>query len=334
MAHDYSPTPTLFTACPCPDDLDPRTVASVNAGLEALSDGVAYLNQKISAIVPVADLTALANILAPTDGQAQLVRNFGVYVFTHPSSYGTALNSDDVLASDATPGAWRRAGRTRRLLERSIVLRDYDAAYDPSPIVDATNTGLVTRDYGATFYPEARFYGQSGGGYPAIVLHQVAQVVSGGIVMQLSPGGATSKTYGLQWCVDDVLSQGATIFGAKFGVQPATGRGSFPSALLFSCGLFRCPRYPGSASTPSLTPLSSSYTGGFFQDTSASVADYETPHQLVYGANQNNVVDLESYTYYAQFWNEAGSGFTLPNNVVMNVTVIVSDYTEETPGGD
>ena len=43
--------------------------------------------------------------------------------------------------------------------------------------------------------------------------------------------------------------------------------------------------------------------------------------------NQNNVVDLAAYTYYAQVWNEAGTN-SLANNGILNVTVAMDDFTD------
>lgn len=53
--------------------------------------------------------------------------------------------------------------------------------------------------------------------------------------------------------------------------------------------------------------LQSGGTNGWSVDSSASVAAYETPHDLVFTANQNNVVDHSTYIYALGYIHEGGS---------------------------
>lgn len=328
MPTPYTPTPTILTTVTAlPDDGDLRNVASVNGPMKQLADGIAFVNALAAFSTALPNFTTLTAITTPIDGMARIVRGYGVYVFDASYVYST-FPPYTLVPDDATPGKWVRAGNMRRFHERSVALQSY-----------LTTSCFYTGGTGSTLdgptIAKSAFFSHTtrlglqesdkSVSYADLILF-----VNGGLKMNISTSTPATAlgTYGVQWCLDRVLSDGATIVGVNFGIWPNTGRLALPTQP-FGAGVFRCPTAPGSALTPILTSLNS---GGDFTYDPHVLVDYEAFHQLAVTCNQNNVVDLNKYTYYAQFWNEAGALNTLAGNTIANVTVAMNNYSDAVLG--
>jgi len=328
MGSPYAGADVFATDAVFPDDTDPPTASAFDVPLQTAFDRTIWLKNRIDALVPLDNLAALAAITTPTDKMVRLVQKFGWYVFrgtgSSPFTAPTALTPYAITPTDATPGRWVRAGYHRRFRQRAVTLSNCLLGTQ-----FFTVDGGVARAKNVSFQSGNKTYVWSSG---ALQTFNWWEMINGTIRLVQAPPGATALTYGLQWCLDEVLSTpqivGAdlgTILGVQFGFAPATGRGALPTVGQAAIGVFRTPRDPGSTSWGTLTSLSAA--GDFTEVGAASVADYELVQQVPIVCNQNNVVDLAAYTYYAQVWNEAGTN-SLANNGILNVTVAMDDFTD------
>lgn len=287
-----------------PDDSDPPTAAAINIGLEALGDRTAWLKTHIDANnafrTPLANFAALKAVAAPTDKLGRFVEGYGAYFFDTSSVLAEVLPWV-VSPADATPGRWIRAGNRVRNGRRLL-----SAAADFQTTLSSNQTA---RSKTADFVPTAR----------DSVHRNFAVVRSGGIFMPFASDntGGLGYTFGFQWCIDRVLTHGATLTAAMVGVVPATGRPGLPTTP-FSIGVFRSP----GAHYLAAPALESLWSGGdFYNDPFAiSLGFYEGPHTFDVACDQHQLVDLENYSYYVQFWNESGAN-CFPSNVISGLLI-------------
>jgi len=323
MGAPYAGADVFATDAVFPDDTDPPTASAFDVPLETAFDRTIWLKNRIDALVPLDNLTALAAILAPTDKMVRLVQKFGWYVFrgtgSSPFTAPSAFKPYAIAPADATPGMWVRAGNFRRFRERGVALTNFMVSNEQQ------FTTSSNRDKTTVFEHGARRPYLTGGSLAFLVF---AQSASGAIRL---PQAATSGGYsvGLQWCLDEVLSDSqlvsgisdkSTILSVDFGFWPATGRSALPTVTQAAIGVFRCPRLAG------VGGLTSLFSGGDFVEVgAASVVDYEAPQAVPFTCDQNNVVDLAAYSYFAQVWNEEGAN-SLANNAITHVKVTVDNY--------
>lgn len=266
MSSVYTPTPVQLASITLPSDGDTRGAASINTPLQALADGLAQFT------APLANIAALAAVGAPADGDVRHVLGHGLYVFK--TSATTGLSPFRVAASDATPGGWLSSTAYETTVTRFRAATSLGAPWVTTAAVTPSTSGLA-------FAPSAS-----------------AEVLAGqGIVtfaMAVSSGSAIAR--GFMWPIDDMLVDGATLLSATLRVYGQNAHGALP-ALMPKFGIVR-----SNDAGASVALLSTG--SGLATDASAGVAAYETAHDIVYTANQNNVIDKASYGYSVVVFNE------------------------------
>lgn len=284
-----------------PDDSDPPTAAAMNPGFEALGDRTAWLKKRVDALVPLANLAALTAITTPDNDMLRLVERYGWYSFD-ASATDTAHSPWILAANDATPGRWVRDGSHTRKVHRVFsAARGFTTALG----------GVRTK--AAAFHPHS-ITTQYLGSYPSgIITYSESSIVNGGLVFPVA--FVSGPTGGVQWCLDDVLIEGATLEAVWALVDPANGRAGLPSNPI-SVGVFK-----SDIATGSMVSLRN--TGDFVDDPSASVAAYEANHALIYTPNQHNVISKIVQSYYLQVWNEWGTNI-LNDNAIRGFYILQS----------
>lgn len=331
LAGDPSIWPPEILIC---DDADPPNGATFGVGQEGLTHRTAYDHARIGDIVerttPIADLTALAAILAPAHGTLRFVHRHGWYAFDS-ASVDAEFKPHTVAAADATPGKWVAGPFTPRFRERGVTLSNFLVANNP-----LDSLGLIARDKTAVFHSGSWTHLWSGGG---LVSRRWAELWNGGLIMHEAPSNAVDGTYGVLWCLDEVLGESdsqlsgrglSKLLAVSVRWIPNTGRSALPTYKKASVGCFRAPRMPGNSGAPVLESLWSG--GDFREDDAADVTEYETPHVVSHLLDIRNDIDLASYSYYLQFWNEQGDN-SLSDNRVGSVTASVQHYYATSGGG-
>ena len=274
--HVYTPSAVALTTITVPDDgVDQRKVSTINGPMQALADGVAFLNAQTG---PLANLTALGAIAAPSDGTVRHVLGFGLYVFK--TSATTGLFPFRVAATDATAGGWVAS-----------------VAFETTKTVVAPCSGMraITSTAGAkaTVAPTAiNFTWQP-------IAAADSQFDPGGSFNPLSAFTGVTNHYGYMLPLDPYLIQGATLSAATLRMQPNSGHAALP-ARLPKVALVRV------ASTFVLAALLSTGSG-YAVDASATLVAYELKHTIVFTPDQNATIDKTQNSYFAIVLDEAGT---------------------------
>lgn len=275
----YSPTAVeLGSGITVPASGAPVLAADVIVPVAALADGVKFAQARSDVL---ADLTALAAILVPTDGLVRHVLGFGMYVFK--TSATTGLNPFRVAASDATPGGWVAGAAyetTRSVLASCDHIRGISA--DGAGAIATINPTSVSQVFGPVGIADGLV--QAGGFYPLRIFT-----------------GATNH-YAWLLPLQEFMIHGSTLSNATLLYRPAAGHAGLPSRFP-KLGIARSPLTP---SYPTPVSLISS-GGGFATDTAASTVAYQVDRSLVFTPDQNNVIDKLTYQYFAVIVDEAGT---------------------------
>ena len=254
----------------------PTTLAVVGAGTSAWMDllfnGTAWIAWRSANAAPIADLTALSAILAPTDGSVRHVLGFGHYTFK--TSATTGLSPFRVAAGDATPGGWLSSTAHETTLTRLVLagwcpLRATAAATSPSlttPLNEPVDAVLST---------------------------------TRGTVAFAAVTTASALALGFSASISEYLVDGATITQIVTQWKPNPGHGALP-LLMPSFGVVRVD------SANAATALLST-GGGLVSDPTAALAAYNLQHTFTFTPDQNQVVDKTAYHYAVVGFNEGNT---------------------------
>ena len=262
-----------------PSDGDTIDAADVNVPLAASWDQHDFLDT----------LVALKAILVPTHGLIRYVRGYGHYVFVTSGTYSasTAASPWILAATDGTAGRWvmdltAEANKTayKSFGCADILARGSDAiakTHDPSAA--ATQWSAIDDDGNASSaVARTRFYFDRHG------------------IRFYNTESASAIGRHVLFPLNGHVINGATITSALLILNGAAGHGGLP-AMMPALGLVRHDHVADTwASLKSGTAM--------VDDTSASVAAYEAIHGITCNADQNNVVDVTTYSYYAIVCNE------------------------------
>ncbi len=273
MSSVYSPTAVKLDDITLPDDGDTIEAADVGVPLEAVADGVEFLNQRTDVL---ADLAALAAITTPADGLVRHVLGFGLYVFK--TSATTGLSPFRVAAGDATAGGWKSS--TAHETTRTV--------YAPGRCINGITGAAQAPTISSLFFngPLA-----ADGAYTA---------------GSFSPSRAsTDATNAWGFClpIDEWLVEGATISSVTLRWTPDFAGAP---AVYPQFEVVRTARTGLGATTTSLR------SGGFVID-SGGTYDPTVTRNVLYTADQNNVIDLATYNYAVVIFDEHGAGATNGN---------------------
>lgn len=285
MSTVYTPSPVKLGTITLIADGDPKNSSGVNTPIEGVADGVKFLNARTDSLADLATLTAIA---APANGDVWHVLGFGWYVFQTTAT--TGLSPFRLAADDLTPGGWvsSTAHETTRTVRVSCskVLG-----------ISSNTTGTPT-----AIAPSLRPWAVPMTGT------QCNRKDSAGFNTALVSNSAT-LSYGYVIPLDDDLVDGATLVSATVHLYPAAGRSALPSSQP-KIAVTRQLRSGDAVATPD-SLLSTTYA----QLAAANVAAYETNNDIVLTADQNNTIDLTTYSYQLIIWDEHDSNAAHISNV-------------------
>lgn len=271
MSSVYTPSAVTLGNITLTSDGDARNAASINVPIQAVADGVKFADTRST---PLADLTALAALLAPADGTVRHVLGFGWYVFK--TSAATGLSPFRVAATDTTPGGWVSSTAHQTTLARicsPLQTPIYQTSAAQAPAASSADT------------PNLPVFGTS------------ISISSGPIAKLLGVTTGSAIAHGYRFPLRDSLVDGATLLSAVVRLRGIGGHGALP-LLMPKVGIHRAD-IDGFGNDLLLA--------GVVADTSASVAAYEASHDVTFTPNQNNVIDSGTYTYWLTLWNEGST---------------------------
>lgn len=229
----------------------------------------------------LADLTALAAITAPSDGDVRHVVGYGHYVFK--TSATTGLSPFRVAAADATTGGWvashaHETSRTRHV---------------PCSRVNGVTSAATSPDVAALFYPLTQADARRDFGQALYVLRASTHA---------------TNAWGFVLPIDEFLVHGSTLGSATLAWCPSAGTAGTPTVLA-QMDIVRVVRSgAGGGSIGSNTLL----TTGFVVD-SGGTYNSSTTRQLVYTPDRNNIIDLATYSYAVVIFDAHGTNQVLGN---------------------
>lgn len=263
----YVPVPVALGSITLPADGENIDAIDVNAPLQSVANGVAFL------ATTVASLAALAAVAAPADGTTRHVLGFGWYSFK--TSATTGLSPFRVAAADLTPGGWLASHAYQTSVVRLAHPRflPHLGVSAASPIIAPTGKMPVDAEIGNVRPGELYFVTAVTGSSTAL-----AAIVA----------------------IDSLLVDGATLTLARLNWEANPGHAGLP-VLMPKYGIARID-FGGSAPTNLLSTGS-----GLAADASANIAAYNAAHWNSFVPDQNNIVDRTQYNYYLVVWNEGGT---------------------------
>ena len=270
----YVPVPVVLGSITLPADGENIDAMDVNSPLQAIADGVKFLQARTDVL---ADLTALAAIAAPANGLVRHVATHGLYVFQ--TSGTTGLSPFRVAATDATPGGWVASSAHEVTLTRWVAasyITGVSGTASAGATAEAPSTdplGFVSTAASASFRA----------GHMKVGLASVH----------------ASNAFGFCLPLDAFLVDGATLSSVSLLYKP-TAHGVSPTQFP-RLGVIRSPK-AGPYTVIPTTLLSTG--GGLVQDSGGT---YVSDRTLVFTPNQNNVIDRAAYTYTALIWDEHGT---------------------------
>lgn len=231
-------------------------------------------------------LAALKAILVPTHGLVRYVRGYGHFVFVTSGTYSasTAASPWILTATDGTPGRWVMdlTAESNRQIVRSFACADGKprGSTDITQTWDmSTSTTWAVSDSDSTGADAARSYQYFE--YDQVKFRTV------------TTGSAIARHMAFQ--LNEYLVHNATLDSVRL-ILGGQGHGASLPLLMPSLGLAR------------FDPMTSTWVSlkaaGVTVDTSASVAVYDAIHAINAVPDQNNLIDLENYVYYAVVCNE------------------------------
>jgi hypothetical protein len=273
MGSPYTASPVALGTITVPADGDNRNAAVFNVPMQAIADGVAFEAARVTAI---ADLTALAAVTTPANGLVKHVIGFGWYVFQ--TSATTGISPYRVAAADATPGGWTSGTAHETTLTR------YVPANRIAGIASAAQVPALVGPY--------------------VGLTSGSQFQLGAGSMQVGPlSSSTTLAWGVVLPIDGWLVNGATLASIVATFTPSFTQAQPSPGQAVQFGVMASPR--GGYSVGTHIPLSL-LSAGFVLDSGAKVAG--TNRTLTLTTDQNNVIDLATYSYAISLWDEHGTG--------------------------
>ena len=265
MSTVYTPTPVVLGDITLISDGDPKNASGINAPIEAVADGIAYIHARA---IPLANVAALAAITTPQNND---IRHVGAnpYVFLTAAAAGTSPFR--VTPTDATPGTWVIAGATnessitRKRVPGLLPLRATAAAMTPS-LTGVANEPVDT----------------------------VLTTPSGAIAFSAVTTGSAIAN-GFMVPLNDYLIQGAQLITLSLKWLGAVGHAAVPSLL----PQFAVVRIDASNTVQSLliAGMQSVIDPGLAGYNGVSQTDLLLP-------NQYNTIDKTAYHYAFVGWNE------------------------------
>lgn len=296
----YVPVAAPLGNITLPADGENIDAIDVNAPFQSLADGLAHATAIAGAVAALADLTALAAVLAPADGAVRHVVGYGWYVFK--TSATTGLSPFRVAAGDFTVGGWVAsiAHETTKAVtvpcNRGVFISTDSAGTVASQPPNVT----VALGYANTTVLQATI--SDVGFYPLIV----------------QTGGASSYLFAIP--IDEFMIDGATLASAHLYLRPKGGHAGLPTRQPW-LGIVR---NIATGYAPVPQPLLSGVTG-VSQLASGSTGAYQTDNTIVLTCDQNNVIDKLQYNYLAIIGDEGGTNALAGNRfakILLNFTGI------------
>jgi hypothetical protein len=277
MSSVYTPTAVKLVNVTLTSDLDARNAASINTPMQAIADGVAYLNTETT---PLADLATLTATAAPADGLVRHVIGFGLYVFQTAVTSG--LSPFWLAADDLTPGGW-----VSSTAHETSIVRRVPVGLGLRGITNGGSGGTP-----ATVNPNTTLLGFT------IPIGADGQLDAGSFFPIRVYTGATNQ-YGYLIDIHSEMIDGATLTSATLNLFPVSGHAGLPT---------RQPRFAiCRAALPSTTTNLLSTGNGYVQLAAANTAAYQVANALVFTPDQNNTIDKSTYRYFAIILDEAGT---------------------------
>lgn len=284
-------TPTAVTlpgSITVPADGENINAADVNGPFQHIADGVKHVQNRTDVL---ADLTALAAILAPTDGLGRHVLGQGDYVFK--TSATTGLSPFRVAAADATVGGWVSSTAHQETLVRiyhPAFLAAYQSSAAITPVLDPAGTPCIATD--VLFQRGAATF---------------ASVVTG-----------SDTAHALVMKLDDALIDGATLSSLRIRWKPNPTHVSLPGLM---------PKYGvGRVSiTGNVGTALYSTGGGLRTDASADIAAYNPEHWNSFAPDQHSVIDKTNFGYHLTVYNEGGANSLAASIYAIEVTQTIPD---------
>lgn len=258
-----------------PVDGELRSVASVELMTRALADRAQFDALRMT---PLADLTALAAHKVPTNKLVRYVSGFGPYTFL--TSATTGLSPFRVAAADATAGGWVAGAAYETSVTKRIFIKPLASFNNPSPW-QVTNFDDAPLNTGR--FRDMQF--------------KTSAVTTG------------AGQYHYLQSIDQNLIQGATIASATLRFRPVGSHAGLPTRQVG----FALIRAPIVGLTQTSVSLQSGGTSGFAVLAAGTVGAYEADQALVFTANQNNVIDLDTYMYGLMIGDESGANALIAN---------------------
>ncbi len=278
MSSAYTYNPAIRpTGATLPSDGDaPIKAADVNPALQAAGDLAA---NAIIRLEPLANIAALAAILAPTNNLQRYVLGFGLYVFRTASPLIMNVSPFAVAPADATPGYWISSDALLRLGVSSGPSYRWVPGRNPFGITNEIAFSDTQDDLAGSLATDIKRYVTG----TAFANRNTASTNARQMYFDLTPH---------------------LIHGARLNVVYATivavSHATLPSRLPRLAVL----RHPVDAYSPTMANL---YSGTYFQDAPASTAAFAAPHEFGGALDQNNEIDLNEFTYWAFVANEAST---------------------------
>jgi hypothetical protein len=284
-----------FDDVTAPIGTDIRNAASVRAALQTVANRTRFLFDASASALP--DIAALKAISSPADGLVRLVKKYGTFVFDAGS--GAAESLPWIVAPSAGSGRWFIAGASahasRSVVAPVIACGISTAAVAPgseSPTISFSGTTAVKLSYSTS---SAYFSATNTG---------------------------SSAHHGALVNLNSYMHDGATLGSAVLRLSGVSPEHANLPAVKPSFGLWRFRHADGVSEKLLSSPVS-----GHVTDAPANVAAYETPHDLTFTPDQNNVIDRSLYSYWAAVYDEGGAdaafGGLLFFGIKLNFTNIV-----------
>ena len=281
-----------------PSDGDAFNVSSVNVAMQAIADRTQYLALRV---VPLASLAALASILAPANGAGRHVVGQGLYTFQTSATAG--LLPFRVAAADGTAGGWVVSSAYQTALTRFVTLNgNVRISASVGAIAPVLTVNALTNNMDFA-YPTVAQAGLSDRGFFTNIVYS-----------------AGAGSYAWSMPLDQSLVDGSTLSSATLYFTPVGGHVAVPTIQPW-IGIIRNVR---AGYNPTSTKLKSGATG-YTQLAAATVVAYQVDQALVFTPDQNNLIDLTTYSYLLVIGDE-GAGNMIPGNrfaqVALSMTAI------------
>lgn len=280
-----------------PSDGDAFNAAAFNVPYQAIADRTQFLASKL---IVVPSLTVLAAIPAPASGSVRHVVGQGLYTFQPSATAG--LVPFRVAAADGTAGGWLASSAYQTSLVRYLTLNNARISASVGAVVGVLASVGLTNNIDFAYPTVAQAAVGDRGFYTNVVY------------------SAGAGSYAWSMPLDQSLIDGSTLSSATLYFTPIGGHAAVPTVQPW-IGIIRNVR---AGYNPTSGKLKSGATG-YTQLAAATVGAYQVDQALVFAPDQNNLIDLTTYSYLLVIGDE-GAGNMIPGNrfaqVALNMTAI------------